>query len=139
MTNINTITVLLNTGGQSGAGTDGDVYLGICGREFYLDTNANDFESNSSRSYVLGQGFNILNTDKNDPRKPRILVEQIDKFPLYIRFSPKTRDDNWNLVRVGITINISAFPQYEALLETQGGIWMGIRSSLYLYPNKHID
>ncbi len=139
MTNINTISVLVNTGNKSGAGTDGDVYLGICGREFYLDTSADDFERNSSREYVLGQGSNTLNAGNNDPRKPRILVEEIDQFPLYIRFSPKSRDDNWNLVRIGIVINEGAFPQYEALLETQGGIWMGVRSSLFLYPRKHID
>ncbi len=139
MTNINSIIVLLNTGDLSGAGTDGDVYLGLCGREFYLDTSADDFERNSSRQYVLGQGANTLNAAKNDPRKPRILVEEVDQFPVYIRFNPRSRDDNWNLIRVGVTINDSAFPQYEASLERQGGIWLGIKSSLFFYPHKHID
>jgi hypothetical protein len=138
VTNINSIIVLLNTGDQSGAGTDGDVYLGICGREFYLDTSADDFERNSSRQYVLGQGANTLNAAKNDPRNPRILVEDVDQFPVYIRFNPQSRGDNWNLIRVAVTVNDSAFPQYEALLERQGGIWLGTRSGLFFYPHKHV-
>ena len=139
MATINTISVLLNTGDVSGAGTDGDVYVGIGGREFHVDTSADDFERNSSRTYVLGQGANIENATFNDPRKPQVFVEELDQFPVYIRFNPRTRDDNWNVVRVEITINGATFPRYQSLLEEEGGIWMGIRSGLVFYPRKHID
>lgn len=139
MANINTISVLLNTGNQSGAGTDGDVYLGLCGREFYLDTSADDFERKSSRQYVLGQGSNTLNADHNDPRKPQIRDEEVDLFPVYIRFNPRSRGDNWNLARAAVHINGSTFPMYDSSLEREGGIWMGIRSSLFFYLRKHID
>jgi len=139
MANIDKITVVILTGGLFGAGTDGDVYLGICGREFYLDTSNDDFQRNSSREYVLGQGANTLNADKNDPRKPVILVEEIDQFPVYIRFNPQSRNDNWNLARVSIFINGSTFNMFDSLLQVEGGIWMGTQSSLVFYPRKHID
>jgi len=32
------------TGKMSGAGTDGSVFLGLCGREFRLDSTADDYE-----------------------------------------------------------------------------------------------
>jgi hypothetical protein len=141
MPNIDEISVTIETGDQSGAGTDGDVYLGICGREFYLDTKVDDFERNSSRKYLLGQRSNTLNADKNDPRLPQMLVEELDQFPVYIRFNPKSRDDNWLLRRVVIFINEiepgSVPPLYDSSPEP-GGIWMGVRSSLFFFPRKHI-
>lgn len=139
MANINTITILLNTGDQSGAGTDGDIYVSICGREFYLDTNADDFERNSSRQYVLGQGANTLHATNNDPRKPQIRDEDVDRFPVYIRFNPRSRGDNWNLERAAIHINESTLPLYDSSLEREDGIWMGTRSTLFFYLRKHID
>ena len=54
MTQIESIQVNINTGDESCAGTDGDNYLGVCGREFHLDTSADDFERGSSHQYVLG-------------------------------------------------------------------------------------
>ncbi len=44
------------TGNFSGAGTDGRVYLGLGGREFRLDSTADDFERASIREYVMGRG-----------------------------------------------------------------------------------
>ena len=44
MPQINSIQLHLQTGDLSGAGTDGDVYLGVCGREFSIDTTSDDFE-----------------------------------------------------------------------------------------------
>ena len=54
MPQITSIHLTLITGNASGAGTDGDVYLGICGREFFVDTTANDFERGASREYIFG-------------------------------------------------------------------------------------
>lgn len=54
MPQITKIEFHLETSGLSGAGTDGDVYLGICGREFSIDSTKDDFERNSGRTYVLG-------------------------------------------------------------------------------------
>jgi hypothetical protein len=41
------ISVQIRTGNREGGGTDGDIYIGICGREFFLDSrrsSTDDFE-----------------------------------------------------------------------------------------------
>jgi len=97
------------TGNFSGAGTDGNVYLGLGGREFKLDSSADDFERGSLREYVMGQGpvepnlpppqVRVLNKDKNDPRVgfPLDTVNLAPLTPVYIRFEPEGAGDNWNL------------------------------------------
>jgi hypothetical protein len=45
MVKVDTIFVRLKTGDEDGAGTDGDVYLGIRGTEFQIDkSDRNDFQ-----------------------------------------------------------------------------------------------
>ena len=61
MAAITRIDVRIRTANQPGAGTDGDVWAAVGGREFYLDSSANDFEQGDSRTYTLGQGANVLN------------------------------------------------------------------------------
>ena len=95
MPRVDTIRINIQTGNLSGAGTDGDVYVGVCGREFSLDTTRDDFERGSSREYVLGAGANVNNAPVNDPRKQILLVENVDSAPVFIRFQPRNRSDNW--------------------------------------------
>jgi hypothetical protein len=46
--------VRLKTRDEDGAGTDGDVYLGIGGREFQIDkSDRNDFERGDDATYIL--------------------------------------------------------------------------------------
>ena len=139
MADIETVSVLINTRDVRGGGTDGDVFLGLGGREFRLDTSSDDFEAGSSRTYVLGDGGNVNNKDVNDPRKPQLREEFLDRFPVYIRFQPTGRTDNWNVDHVAVTLGGSTFPSYEALLGREGGLWLGIRSGLVLHLNKHLD
>jgi hypothetical protein len=69
---ITRIQLRLVTGNRADAGTDGDVFLGICGREFNVDSrgDVNDFERNSDRTYIFGEGANVLRPEENDPRSP---------------------------------------------------------------------
>jgi hypothetical protein len=55
MSAIQTFSVRLVTSRHPDAGTDGDVYVGVCGREFYIDSAAvvDDFERGSDRTYNL--------------------------------------------------------------------------------------
>ncbi|HNR06786.1 MAG TPA: hypothetical protein PKM27_05665 [Saprospiraceae bacterium] len=138
MSQISTLSINLHTGDFDGAGTDGDVYVGLGGREFYLDTSNDDFERNASKVYQLGSGANILHAAYNDPNKPQINTEDLDLYPVYIRFNPKNRDDRWNLSYVDIMVNGAI--AYQSLgLDQQGGIWLGIRSGLFYYLKKHRD
>ena len=67
------ILVQVITGDVANAGTDGNVYLGLGGREFRIDSRADDFERNSWREYVMGHGgwsgsvTPVLNPQWNDP------------------------------------------------------------------------
>lgn len=135
MADIERLSILLTTSDDSGSGTDGDVYVGIAGREFYLDTNADDFERGAQRTYVVGLDANVKHAGQNDPRKPQLRVEDIDRFPVYVRFAGKARGDNWRLENVFITINDVSFPQYERRDE----ITMGTRATSVLHLFKHQD
>ncbi len=95
------------TGNFSGAGTDGRVFLGICGREFRLDSSVDDFERGSLREYIMGRGpiepnlpppqIRVNNRQQNDPRVGFPLdTANLSKSPVYIRFEPESAGDNWN-------------------------------------------
>src|SRR5262245_46546824 len=96
------------TGNFSGAGTDGSVYLGLGGREFRMDSSADDYERGSLREYVMGAGpvepnlpppqVRVLNREMNDPRVGFPLdTINLARSPVYIRFEPEGSSDNWNL------------------------------------------
>ena len=141
MTLITSIQFQLNTGSMVGAGTDGDVYLGVCGREFYVDTSADDFERGSSRMYIFGDGANVNNPPNNDPRKQSLHIENVGNFPVYLRFQPRSRTDNWNVQRAEVSFNGNFFPRWDtaSFVSQRDGIWMGVRSSLFLHIPPHVD
>jgi hypothetical protein len=141
MAAITSIQVSIQTMDTSGAGTDGDVYLGFSGREFYLDTTADDFERGSSRTYRLGDGPNVLFASVNDPRKPQLAVENVDRFPVWIRFVPRGRDDNWILGRAVVTLNDRLFPMWDTAeyISFREGIQLGTHSGLFVHLLRHND
>jgi hypothetical protein len=139
MPQINSIQLHIQTGGLSGAGTDGDVYLGLGGREFSVDTTSDDFERGATRSYVLGEGANIQNAAVNDPRDPQLFTERVATFPVYIRFQPRSRSDNWQLQRADVRFNDSLHIDWDTLGLLQNdrdkGVWLGVRSGLVVHLN----
>ena len=132
MAKITRIDVRVKTGSQSEAGTDGDVYIGIGGREFGLDSAADDFERGSDRTYILGEGSNV--TAGGSPSFPyQLLTENLDRFPVYMRFSPKDRNDFWNLESVTATVNPGpAQVQFQALGGTDN-LTLGTPFGLFCY------
>lgn len=54
----------------------------------------------------------MRNASVNDPRQQRLLTENVDLFPVYIRFQPQRRDDNWQFLRATMFLNDPA-----------GGLW----------------
>jgi PLAT/LH2 domain len=141
MAQIESIQVNINTGDESGAGTDGSIYVGLCGREFHLDTSADDFERGSSHKYLLGEGSDIVNPAVNDPRKQFLQVEDVDSFPVYVRFEPNNNGDNWNLARADLSLNENLFPRWETtgFVSDDEGIWLGQRSGNVVHLRKHQD
>lgn len=103
---ITKIALRLVTGDRPDAGTDGDIFLGICGREFNVDSagDVNDFERNSDRTYIFGDGANVLRPIENDPRSPwQLELNDINRLPLWIRFEPGAGGD-WNVERVDLAV-----------------------------------
>jgi hypothetical protein len=111
MAQIESIQVHIETGDESGAGTDGSIYVGVGGREFHLDTSADDFERGSSHDYVLGEGSDVVNPAVNDPRKQFVQTEEVESFPIYVRFEPNNSGDNWNLGASGDELQRSVLPR----------------------------
>lgn len=136
MANIFRITVNVQTGTDSDADADGPIYLGFCGREFSLDSSADDFESGSSRNYVFGRDANVQHAARNDPRNPQLKTENVDKFPVYIRMGTS---DHWQLRRVTVTLNDGITPGWDTaeIFGVTGRFWLGPTAGMILHLPKH--
>ncbi|MBX9399367.1 hypothetical protein K4749_38915 [Streptomyces sp. TRM72054] len=106
MSAITKITAEVTTADVAHAGTDGWVYLGIAGREFVLTiASINNFEQGRSDTYVFGLDANVQNADYNDPRTPQLDTDDLDRYPVYLRFEPEGTNPAWCLERVTVTVN----------------------------------
>ena len=109
MAKINKIRIRVKTGSKGVvSGTNGDVYLGIGGREFHLAIfGAKDFRAGETEEFILGEGTNIgVSPDDNDPRSPyQMVTETLSKYPLYIRFEPTSSDGRWELDEIRVAVN----------------------------------
>jgi len=141
MTNLNSIQLHIQTAGASDASTDGDVYLGIAGREFFVDSSIDDFQQGDGRTYVFGSSANVLNAADNDPRRPQLQVEDIDRHPVYLRFVPTGSTDKWKLQRADVSINGRILPIYDTASfipnSPSGGIYLARRAGLTLHLRRH--
>ena len=138
MARITRIDVVVTTGTKSGAGTDGEVYIGIGGREFYLDSTADDFEAGSSRTYTLGVSANIRYASYNDPRNPQLETDDPGKYPVYLRFEPAGSGPSWNVERITVTVNPgpSQIRYDNTDLSGSPDIWLGQKYGKYIYLSR---
>lgn len=83
MGNIDKVEVRVVTGDRQRAGTGEQVVLGLGGKEFMLDSRANDFERGSDRTYVLGEDANISDARHNNPR--HLSLAEVEANPVYLR------------------------------------------------------
>ncbi|GAA2113890.1 hypothetical protein [Streptomyces synnematoformans] len=103
MADITKIVARILTADIAEAKTDsGTLYLGIAGREFVLETPANDLEQGATDEFVLGDGANVDQAVYNDPRKPQLTTEDLDRYPAYLRY---LGTDGWCLERATVTVN----------------------------------
>lgn len=154
MAQIERIRVGILTASTSDAGTDGDVYLGLGGREFYLDTSRDDFERGRLTYLSLGdQGLASASTETklNDPRTLRpVATAHLGLFPAYLRYHP-TGGDDWKLNLAYIEVYarndageflLTDFYSTGIPYESESsGIWLGPKSglSLHLFRNQVLD
>lgn len=133
MAAITKIEVRIITGDRGGAGTDGDVYLGLGGREFFLDAHVDDFEQGSDYTYVLGSEANVNYAEFNDPRAPQLDTADLDAFPKYIRFEPSTVKPSWDLEQVTVTVNPGPDQVTFGALEGDDHLWLGPEYGKFCY------
>lgn len=139
MANITQIQLRLVTASGPGArGTDGDVFLGIAGREFSVGEDLDDFECGDDHTYIFGEGASVLEPEFNDPRNPQLDTLNVYRFPTYIRFEPRSRHDNWLLSLVEVTVRSPEAD--EICIEIgpvgSGPFWLGQTRGkiVYLWP-----
>jgi hypothetical protein len=137
MAAITEIDVRIKTADERGAGTDGDIYLAIDGREFHIDSALDDFERGDDRVYTLGVNHNINFPSNNDPQKDYVLdTEDLDNFPVWIRFEPSGSFPHWKLEEVTVTVNPGPGQvQYQALADSNS-LWLGQQVGKFCFLKK---
>ena len=139
MVTIQKIVFRIRTANIEDAGTDGEVYVGFCGREFHIGTSYEDFERDAERTYSAGISaiageVNVSNPTLNDPRAyPTLDSEDICLYPVYVRFEPVGRYDHWCLQYISVN---AAGVKYEALEPEDDSTiytYLGYKCGKYLY------
>lgn len=129
----------ITTADVDNAGTDADVFLGLHGREFYVDSNddTEGFEQGSVKTYRYGKTPNVFNASENDPRDPQLDTDQLLFFPVYLRIVPVGSSPAWKLQFAEVTFNGDPAPKFETTLldrdDTKSGIWLGRTSGVVAY------
>jgi hypothetical protein len=138
------IALRLQIGQSSGAGSDGDLYLGFAGREFFVDSDANDFGRSSVRNYAFG-GFDsnsfhpaypltpVRLGEFNDPRIPVIDTSAIDEHPVYLRFKGVTPDDNIQLAGAWLYMQFDTGWGDRGFMLPLPNLWLGTRRGEMVY------
>lgn len=116
MATVDRLEVRVVTGNQ---GTNQPAYVSFGGREFLLDTAGNNFTPGKDETFIFGQGGNVLNTERNDPRGRLPLdLDQADAFPVYLRLGG---GNNWAVKRVELTAQAGArFVAFQRVCGGQG-------------------
>jgi len=139
MVTIQKILFKIRTADVEDAGTDGEVYIGFCGREFHVGISYEDFERGTLRHYSAGMDaatdeVNLHNSKFNDPRAfPPLNSEDVGLYPVYVRFEPVGRYDHWCLQYISVG---AEGIKYEALEpEDDPNIYtiLGYKAGKYLY------
>ncbi len=137
MSAITQIKAVIHTGDRNNAGTDGTVFLGICGREFKLGrADVDDFERSSHRDYFLGNASNVEEPSFNDPRSPQLDTADADRYPAYIRFEPSGDSPDWDFDGAHVTITPGGA---ELVRMGNGGgthLWLGQKMGKFCYLRK---
>jgi len=121
---VDQVEVYLVTGAESDAGTDGEVYLLLGGREFNIKrADINDRQPRAQDRYVLGQGATIEHKDRNDPRQTEIFM--VWDHDIGLRFEPQAdtiTPDAWHLREAWLYIRAGGFEDFAWL---SPGQWLG--------------
>lgn len=134
MAAIKRIELRIITGDRADAGTDGNVLLGLAGREFNVDSSGvDDFERASDRRYIFGEGSNVLRPAQNDPRSPwQLDTDDIGRCPRYIRFELGSGGD-WNVELLELFIPTPSGGVNLRRLAGGNHLWLGAGQSKFIW------
>jgi hypothetical protein len=135
------ITAVFETADVPHAGTNGDVYLGLGGREFRCDTSTDNFQEGGTDTFVFGQFANVLHPDRNDPTTPPLVLNSVGRFPVYVRFDQRNKKP-WRFSRLTVTLTAVPGPQpppYTSTVHHPGGLWLGADSGSIVFLVQSAD
>ncbi|CAL9328772.1 hypothetical protein SUDANB108_00027 [Streptomyces sp. enrichment culture] len=118
------------------AANDGTAYLGVAGREFVLDNPGGNFQRGQHQVFVFGEDATVNLPEFNDPRKPQLTTDDIDRYPVYIRY---TGDDGWGLSDAFFRVDSGESQLYTFFTKTlstdrsKGPIWLRSDAGQVLY------
>lgn len=130
------ITVDITTSFAKGAGTEGQVFLGLGGREFRLDIDSyEDFDRGEEVTYEMGENANVNLPERNDPRQGfPIHLEDVLSRAVYLRLVPDDKSDDWNLANVRVRVQAGDEDvRFSALDGPQDNIWLGPQSGNWVH------
>lgn len=124
---INIIKLTITTFNDAGAGTDDDVYLGICGREFNVNKDSDLFKQGNTDTFTFGgASADVFNPDENDPQKFLLLnTDNLDLFPVWLRAVPNGKWTDWHVKSVTVTVNPGPNQHVFGGVPPGQSIWIG--------------
>ncbi len=144
MGNIRRVIARVRTGDDDQAGTSGEVYLGLAGMEFKLNSaHEVDYEAGSDRTYILGdqsgthptsdaaQRDDFAYSHRNDPRITT--VERAARHPIYVRLHPVDDQSDWLARAVSVTVEADDVPPESYEWGADPGRWLGCEYGLTIH------
>lgn len=106
MPQIKRIEVHIRMARVPGSRPDGDLYIGVGGREFGVALKRDDLLPEEVLVYAFGENPSPLkNAEKNDPSGQRLTTETLRDYPVYARYEPDGKKDNWCIEDLRIVVN----------------------------------
>ena len=132
------IKATLWTGNRDDANTNGDVFLGLGGREFKLDLpSIGELQRNTENTFFLGENPNVVDPNRNDPDQDlHLRQEDLWDFGLpYVRFKGANDKDTWNLEAavVEVTTSINEKFIWRRMKDSADNLWLGNQSGNVCY------
>ncbi|PSC02481.1 hypothetical protein SLNSH_23875 [Alsobacter soli] len=117
---------------------EGSIFLGLAGREFRVSDGQSAFDRGDGHTYLYGDGASVLDPEFNDPRHPQLDTINLNKFPTYIRFEPRSQNDRWRLSVVEVIVRSPEADEIYIEIGPVGSgpIWLGqgCGKIVYLWP-----
>ncbi|SFE65232.1 hypothetical protein SAMN04487819_12042 [Actinopolyspora alba] len=128
---IERIEIKAKSGSESATEATDRFFLGMAGREFRMDKGSS-FSGNDTIHITFGPTGDTKSAKYNDPRRPRLSMASLDRFPAYVRLEG---DDGWLVESFLVTVE-SRFGDTRRFVHPdieEEGVWLDELSGKWLY------